>query len=142
MTISKTNSGLYYSSKKLSNGQTIVMLFSAYAVNGSGTFYNVGLAIGKNRKQCLSWYEHKTKYLSGNETGKSTNVKEVLDFCLNILKEFEEYLVSQNKNSCIVIEGADRRRLEVYRKALKKYRPDFIYHKESEYIYKWIKLNK
>ncbi len=142
MTISKTNSGLYYSSKKLSNGQAIVMLFSAYAVNGSGTFYNVGLAIGKNRKQCLSWYDHKTKYLSGHETGKSTNVKEVLDFCLNILKEFEEYLVSQNKNSCIVIEGADRRRLEVYRKALKKHRPDFIYHKENEYIYKWIKLNK
>lgn len=50
MTLSKTNSGLYYSSKKLSNGQTIVMLFSAYAVNGNGTFYNVGLAIGKNRK--------------------------------------------------------------------------------------------
>ena len=142
MTISKTNSGLYYSSKKLSTGQTIVMLFSVYDVNGSGTFYNVGLAIGKNRKQCLSWYDHKTKYLSGRETGKSTNVKEVLDFCLNILKEFEEYLVSQNKNSCIVIEGADRRRLEVYRKALKKYRPDFIYHKENEYIYKWIKLNK
>lgn len=108
----------YWRSKKLSNGQTAVMFFSRQC--GAGEMYDVGFVVGKNRKQCMSWYKGGTSFLDGKMSGNNTNVIELYRFATSTLKDFEEFISSIKSNITIRIEGADDRRFNLYKRVLTK----------------------
>lgn len=109
----KNSEGQYWKAKKLSNGQTAMMLFTRYYNE-----YEVGFVIGKNRKQCMSWYVGDTKYLNGAISGKDTNVIEVYSFAKSTLKSFEKFIFKLKGRTRIRITWEEKRRGEVYTKAL------------------------
>lgn len=128
----KTSEGVYWRSKKLSSGQTAVMFFSNY-----GKRYEVGFAIGKNRKQCMSWYEGETEFLQGKISGKGTNAFEVYSFAKSTLKSFEKFIFDLKGETTIIVDWEEDRRGKIYIKALT--RKDMRYVRIGSRLIKKIK---
>lgn len=124
----KTNDGTYWASKKLKNGQTAMMLFSLDYGWDKKPYYNVGFVVANNRKQCMRWYNGEVNSIGYRETGKGTNPKELVQFGIETLKEFIEFMQSIKRHGEIWIEPADKKRMEAYKKILAKHFDDFYYN--------------
>ena len=111
---------VYYSSKRLSNGQSVLILFDRVQTDDSIEYY-VGLAIAKNRKQAFNWYFENSSYLQGKETGKCG--LEGLVFAKQQLELFEDFIKNNfhyGRKNVIMVGWEDNRRKNVYQKVLTK----------------------
>lgn len=124
----KTNDGTYWASKKLKNGQTAMMLFSGDIGWDGKLYYNVGFVVANNRKQCMRWYNGEVNSIGHRETGKGTNPKELIEFGVETLHEFINFMESIKRKGQLYIEPADKRRMEAYKKILAKHFHNFYYN--------------
>lgn len=109
--------GVYWKSFVITKKQSVVMFFEKMKDNTDNPYYNIGLAIGKNRKQCLSWYFDNGNYLDNKISGKS-NPFEVKKFAMDTLQEFEQFLFNRKEYVYIIVGAADERRQKLYNKVL------------------------
>lgn len=131
----KKLNGTYYKSTRLSNGQSVVMFFSRREDEGKDVF-DIGLVVGKNRKQCMSWFFGETTFLDGRVTGKQTNPKEIYNFAIDSLVRFQEYIVGIKGSAILVVGASDGRRFKIYKKILTK---ELFGFKEHHQTYTLIK---
>jgi hypothetical protein len=116
----KGDNTTYYMCQRIKN-QVVGLFVTKECKRGTDIVYNVGLAVGKTRKQIVNWYQGDKNYLNNMDTGK--NGIKPLKFALEFLDEIEEYvksLVPPHHNAVLKIHGADERRMNIYGHFLKK----------------------
>jgi hypothetical protein len=111
----------YWYSANIDNKSCVIAFIEDKGEKDINKIYSVAFGIGSNRKQVLNWMFNENHFIDNKITG-SGNIKYLI-FAKNMLIEFEKFIKSKKPSEKIIIkvEGADKRRFNVYRKVLVKY---------------------
>lgn len=126
MKFSKVNKN-YWVSKKLSNGQSIVLAFNYDKEVTDETYYVLTMAIAKKRKLALEWclyneYETVGTYFdSQSSTGIGVNVFEARNFLISAINEFKDLELKKHGRVNIHVEGRNDRLFNIYSRVLTKH---------------------
>lgn len=112
----------FYKSKKLSNGQTAMIVFEEQIRTTKKIEYSIIFAISNKKKNIIKWLEGKDDCLSDKSTGKCGiegliwAKQQIIDF----EKFINERLKYYNQDIILYVWWTDNKRRNVYEKALGK----------------------
>ena len=118
----------YYTSKSFGN-QTACLFFSKMGEEGDEDIFNIGLAIGKNRKQTFKWWFQESSFMRTGKTRASEdrvtgkNGIAPLIWAYRSMTEIEKYIrdiTPIHKKAAIRIRGSNLKRHHVYERYLTK----------------------
>jgi hypothetical protein len=127
----KGNNTTYYYSAQLGS-QSAILAFNILTSSEDHEDWSIGMAIARTRKQALHWYLGESKIIDNQETGKDLFALYV--WAKNILPQIEKDILSLSapeKRISIIIQGADKRRFNVYKRVLTKFG-----YEEKTYVFK------
>ena len=120
---------LYWCSYTINNKSCLIVFYENKTYNDitnkRNVIYDVGFAVGKNRKQCFSFLLDESDFLENKISGNGN--LSYLIFAYKAIIAFEKFIVNESKgdNVVICVSGMDERRYKVYEYYLKKigYKP-------------------